>query len=73
MQPGKLEEILIEALEEGQNCCLTPELREGVLLEAYSEAQREISKRIQNIMASFCNVLEELALQRSDEVIELIE
>ncbi|XP_058058990.1 exocyst complex component 2 [Anopheles bellator] len=65
--PGKLREILVEAIDDAQAACLTPEVRESTLLEPQSDGQRELSKRFQDILGSFCTVLETLALQRSDE------
>lgn len=65
--PLKLEELLCEALEEAQNICLTPEMRETVLIEPQSDGQREIARRVQDILNTFCNVIETLALQRSEE------
>lgn len=70
--PSKLEEIMSEALEEGQQTCLNPEIREGVLLEATSEGQREVSKIVQDILKTFCNVVENLATERSDDEIQQI-
>uniref|UniRef100_A0A182M5G2 Exocyst complex component 2 n=1 Tax=Anopheles culicifacies TaxID=139723 RepID=A0A182M5G2_9DIPT len=65
--PAKLEDILVEAIDDAQVACLTPEVREGTLLEPQSDGQRELSKRFQEILTSFCTVIETLALQRSDE------
>ncbi|XP_055523309.1 exocyst complex component 2 [Wyeomyia smithii] len=65
--PSKLEEILSEAIEDAQVICLTPEVRESSLLEPQSDGQREMSKRIQEMLATFSGVIETLALQRSDE------
>ncbi|XP_058453290.1 exocyst complex component 2 [Malaya genurostris] len=65
--PSKLEEILSEAIDDAQAVCLTPEIRESSLLEPQSDGQREMSKRIQEMLATFCGVIETLALQRSDE------
>uniref|UniRef100_A0A1Y9H2W3 Exocyst complex component 2 n=1 Tax=Anopheles dirus TaxID=7168 RepID=A0A1Y9H2W3_9DIPT len=65
--PAKLEEILVEAIDDAQVACLTPEVRESTLLEPQSDGQRELSKRFQEILTSFCGVIETLALQRSDE------
>lgn len=65
--PSKLEEILTEAIEDAQTLCLTPEVRETSLLEPHSDGQREMSKRFQEILGTFCGVIETLALQRSDE------
>ncbi|XP_063699277.1 exocyst complex component 2 [Culicoides brevitarsis] len=65
--PSKLEELLNEALEEAQTVCLTPEMRETVLIEPQSDGQREIAKRVQDILNTFCGVVETLAMQRTDE------
>uniref|UniRef100_A0A1Q3F439 Exocyst complex component 2 n=1 Tax=Culex tarsalis TaxID=7177 RepID=A0A1Q3F439_CULTA len=65
--PSKLEEILSEAIDDAQVICLTPEIRETSLLEPQSDGQREMSKRIQELLGTFCGVIETLALQRSDE------
>ncbi|XP_053690882.1 exocyst complex component 2 [Sabethes cyaneus] len=65
--PSKLEEILTEAIDDAQAICLTPEIRESSLLEPQSDGQREMSKRIQEMLATFSGVIETLALQRSDE------
>ncbi|EDS31273.1 exocyst complex component 2 [Culex quinquefasciatus] len=65
--PSKLEEILTEAIDDAQVICLTPEIRETSLLEPQSDGQREMSKRIQELLGTFCGVIETLALQRSDE------
>uniref|UniRef100_A0AAG5CUS3 Exocyst complex component 2 n=1 Tax=Anopheles atroparvus TaxID=41427 RepID=A0AAG5CUS3_ANOAO len=65
--PAKLEEILVEVIDDAQVACLTPEVRESTLLEPQSDSQRELSKRFQEILGSFCTVIETLALQRSDE------
>nr|XP_019542054.2 exocyst complex component 2 [Aedes albopictus] len=65
--PSKLEEILTEAIDDAQTLCLTPEVRETSLLEPHSDGQREMSKRFQEILGTFCGVIETLALQRSDE------
>lgn len=65
--PSKLDELLNEALEEAQNICLTPEMRETVLIEPQSDGQREIARRVQDILNTFCSVIETLAMQRSEE------
>lgn len=70
--PSKLEEIMSEALEEGQQTCLNPEIREGVLLEPTSEGQREVSKIVQDMLKTFCDVVENLATERSDDEIQQI-
>lgn len=70
--PSKLEEILNDALEEGQQMCLQPEIREGQLLETNSDGQREISKIIQDMLKAFSDVVEQLATERSDDEIQQI-
>jgi exocyst complex component 2 len=67
LQPSKLEEIFVDAFEDAQTTCLIPEIREGGLLEPQSDGQREISKRLQEILNTFCDELERLALERSEE------
>lgn len=62
-----MEEIINEALEEAQSICLTPETRETILIEPQSDGQREVAKRVSDILNSFCTVIETLAMQRSDE------
>lgn len=65
--PSHLESLLCEMLEEGQQTCLLPEIRESPLLEPQSEGHREISKRFQDILDAFCAVIETLAYQRCDD------
>lgn len=65
--PSYLEAIVVEMLDEGQNACLKPELRESPLLEPQSDGQREISQRVKDMLNTFCEVVENLAFQRSDE------
>lgn len=65
--PSMLEEIIVETLEEGQNTCMNPEIREGNLLEPQSDGQREVSQRLQEMLSTFCGVLEELAFQSHDD------
>lgn len=67
MLPFSLEALVVEMLDEGQNTCLTPEIRESSLLEPQSEGQREISKRFQDILDAFCGVIETLAYERCDD------
>lgn len=62
-----LEEIIVETLEEAQSSCLTPEVREGSLLEPQSDGQREISQKLQDILNAFCVIIESLADQQCDE------
>uniref|UniRef100_T1GPX0 Exocyst complex component 2 n=1 Tax=Megaselia scalaris TaxID=36166 RepID=T1GPX0_MEGSC len=65
--PSALEEIIVETLEEGQNACMNPEIREGNLLEPQSEGQREVSQRLQDMLHAFCGVIEKLAQTQDDE------
>lgn len=65
--PSKLTELIQEALEEAQNICLTPEQRENALIEPQTDGQRDVSRRVQDILQVFCNVIENLAMERSDE------
>lgn len=67
MLPSSLEEIIVETLEEGQNACMNPEIREGNLLEPQSEGQREVSQRLQDMLHAFCGVIEKLAQTQDDE------
>lgn len=67
LMPAHLETLLCEMLEEGQQTCLLPEIRESTLLEPQSEGHREISKRFQDILDAFCAVIETLAYQRCDD------
>ncbi|KAG5674156.1 hypothetical protein PVAND_004140 [Polypedilum vanderplanki] len=69
--PAKLEELLTEALDEGQQMCLQLEVRENPLFDVpNSEGHREISKIIETILECFSTVLEELATERSDDEIQ---
>lgn len=69
--PAKLEELLAEVLEEGQQMCLQMEVRENPLFDTpNSEGQREVSKIIETILKCFCDVIEELATERSDDEIQ---
>lgn len=65
--PSHLEALVIEMLEEGQNACLKPEIRETALLEPQSEGQREICQRVKDLLNTFCEVIEKLAFQRCDD------
>lgn len=66
--PSKLEELLIEVLDEGQQMCLQLEVRENPLFDIpSSEGQREVSKIIETILKCFCEVIEALATERSDD------
>ncbi|XP_017477844.1 PREDICTED: exocyst complex component 2 [Rhagoletis zephyria] len=67
MLPNCLEKLLIETLDEAQNACMNPEIREGNLLEPQSDGQREVSQRLQEFLSTFCGVIEELAYQSHDE------
>ncbi|XP_055375734.1 exocyst complex component 2 isoform X2 [Condylostylus longicornis] len=67
MLPSMLEEIIVETLEEGQNACMNPEIREGNLLESQSEGQRELSQKLQDMLSAFCSVIENLASQSQDD------
>lgn len=66
MLPSKLTELIQEALGEAQHICLTPEQRESSLIEPQSDGQRDVSRRVQDILQTFCNVIEKLA-ERSDD------
>lgn len=69
--PSKLEELLSEALDEGQQMCLLTEIREHSLFDVpNSEGQREIAKIVETILKNFSNVLEQLATERSDDEIQ---
>ncbi|XP_014092975.2 exocyst complex component 2 [Bactrocera oleae] len=67
MLPNCLEKLLLETLDEAQNACMNPEIREGNLLEPQSDGQREVSQRLQEFLSTFCGVIEELAYQSHDE------
>uniref|UniRef100_A0A0K8TTG7 Exocyst complex component 2 n=1 Tax=Tabanus bromius TaxID=304241 RepID=A0A0K8TTG7_TABBR len=67
MLPSLLEEIIISTLEEAQNSCINPEIREGNLLEPHSEGQREMSQKLQDMLKAFCEVIENLAFQTDDD------
>lgn len=69
--PAKLEELLAEALDEGQQMCLQLEVRENPLFEvSNSEGHRDLAKIIETILKCFCDVIEELATERSDDEIQ---
>lgn len=69
--PSKLEEILSEVLDEGQQMCLMMEIRENPLFDnPNSEGQREVAKIIETILKNFSNVIEELATERSDDEVQ---
>lgn len=65
--PSHFESIIVEMLEEGQNACLKPEIRETSLLEPHSEGQREILQRIKELLNTFCEVIQNLAFRHSDD------
>lgn len=65
--PSHLDAIVDEMLEEGQNACLKPEVREIGLLEPHSEGQREISQRVKELLNTFCEVIRTMAEQRCDD------
>lgn len=67
MLPNCLKKLLLETLDEAQNACMNPEIREGNLLEPQSDGQREVSQRLQEFLSTFCGVIEELAYQSHDE------
>jgi exocyst complex component 2 len=69
--PSKLEELLTEVLEEGQQICLLMEIRENSLFDTpNSEAHREVSKIVETILQCFSQVIEELATERSDDEVQ---
>lgn len=69
--PSKLEDILAEVLEEGQQMCLLMEIRENPLFDTpTSEGHREVAKIIETILQSFSSVIEELATERSDDEVQ---
>lgn len=69
--PSKLEEIIGEALDEGQQMCLQLETREDPLFMGIHnlEGYQEVSQIIETALLCFSNVIEELATQRSDDEI----
>lgn len=69
--PSKLEDLLAEALDEGQQMCLQLEVRENPLFDVpNSEGHREVAKIIETILRNFSSVIEELATERSDDEIQ---
>ena len=69
--PSKLEEILAEVLDEGQQMCLLMEIRENPLFDTpNSEGHREVAKIVETILKSFSSVIEELATERSDDEVQ---
>lgn len=69
--PSKLEEILAEALDEGQQMCLLMEIRENPLFDTpNSEGHREVAKIVETILQCFSTVVEELATERSDDEVQ---
>ncbi|CRL05667.1 CLUMA_CG018700, isoform A [Clunio marinus] len=69
--PSKLEEILVEVLDEGQQICLMMEVRENPLFDTpNSEGHREVAKIVETILSCFSNVVEELATERSDDEVQ---
>jgi exocyst complex component 2 len=70
--PSKLEELLAEVLDEGQQMCLQMEVRENPLFDIpNSEGHREVAKIIETILKCFSTVIEELATERSDDIQQL--
>ncbi|TMW54856.1 hypothetical protein DOY81_000089 [Sarcophaga bullata] len=65
--PQRLEELIIETLDEAQQSCINPEMREGNLLESESDGQREVSLRLQQLLLCFCNVIQELGFNSHKE------
>lgn len=59
--PNLFEEIIVEHLDEGLNACLKAEIRETPLLEAQSDGLQQISAQTEELLDSFCDVLETLA------------
>lgn len=69
--PSKLEELLAEVLDEGQQMCLLLEIRENPLFDTpNSEGHREVAKIIEAILKHFSNVIEDLANERSDDEVQ---
>lgn len=69
--PSKLEELLSEVLDEGQQMCLLMEIRENPLFDTpNSEGHREVTKILETILESFSSVVEELATERSDDEVQ---
>uniref|UniRef100_A0A1A9V874 Exocyst complex component 2 n=1 Tax=Glossina austeni TaxID=7395 RepID=A0A1A9V874_GLOAU len=67
--PQRMEELLIETLDEAQQSCINPEIREGNLMETESDGQREVSLRLQKFLLCFCDVIQELAFDSHKEEI----
>ncbi|XP_061397628.1 exocyst complex component 2 [Musca vetustissima] len=65
--PQRLEDLLIETLDEAQQACINPEIREGNLLESESDGQREVSLRLQKMLLCFCDVIQDLAFNSHKE------
>ncbi|XP_013098613.2 exocyst complex component 2 [Stomoxys calcitrans] len=65
--PQRLEELLIETLDEAKQACINPEIREGNLLESESDGQREVSLRLQKLLLCFCDVIQDLAFNSHKE------
>lgn len=69
--PSKLEELLAEVLDEGQQMCLLLEIRENPLFDTpNSEGHREVAKIVETILKCFSTVIEELATERSDDEVQ---
>lgn len=69
--PSKLEELLSEVLDEGQQMCLMMEIRENPLFDIpNSEGHREVAKIIETILKHFSSVIEQLATERSDDEVQ---
>lgn len=69
--PSKLEEVLAEVLDEGQQMCLMMEIREDPLFDIpNSEGHREVAKIVETILNCFSSVIEELATERSDDEVQ---
>ena len=69
--PSKLEELLAEVLDEGQQMCLLMEVRENPLFDTPgSEGHREVAKIVETILRCFSTVIEELATERSDDEVQ---
>lgn len=69
--PSKLEDLLAEVLDEGQQMCLMLEIRENPLFDTpNSEGHREVAKIVETILQCFSSVIEELATERSDDEVQ---
>lgn len=64
--PLLFEKMIVELLDEAVCTCYKPEMREGPLFEDHSEATREISQRLRELIAAFTEVIKTLASQRYD-------